>query len=367
MNAAQPLARPCVLRSALAILGALLLAAPAGAQASLSSRAAISPHGTTGPVHAYAITPLGGEATAINAAGQVLVNQGTLAYLFTPSQPNGTQGQLVPLGTLGGTVSIGKGLNAAGHGTGFSTLAGGEYRAFLSGEGPLQGIGTLSGDFSSGTAINDAGQIVGFSYGADSEEHGFLWTPFVRGGSTGTMLDLGTLGGDYSEALAVNAAGDVAGYAYTPAGAFHAFVWHAAHMTDLGTLGGSYSKAFALDDHGRVVGQAYLPGNGKAHACLWANGQPAVDLGNLGGSYSAALALDVDGQHIVGEATVPGGAFLQYHAFLYAGGEMLDLNLLLQGAGGWLLQSAHAVNSAGQIVGAGLLDGLPAGFLLTPL
>jgi probable HAF family extracellular repeat protein len=263
------------------LLALLVVAGGAAAQSSVSSRVAKSPHTAAGPVHAYAITPLGGEATAINDAGQVMVNTGTLAALFTPSQPNGTEGELVPLGTLGGTVSIGKGLNASGHGTGFSTLAGGAYRAFLSGDGPLQSLGTLSGDFSSGTGINDVGQIVGFAYGSESEEHGFLWTPFVRGGSTGSMLDLGTLGGEYSEALAVNQAGDVAGFAYTPAGAFHAFRWHAGHMADLGTLGGSYSKAFALDDQGRIVGQAYLPGNTKAHACLWANGQPAVDLGNL--------------------------------------------------------------------------------------
>ncbi|HEX5008762.1 MAG TPA: hypothetical protein VFY71_00070 [Planctomycetota bacterium] len=112
---------------------------------------------------------------------------------------------------------------------------------------------------------------------------------------------------------------------------------------------------------------AYLSGNTKAHACLWANGQPAVDLGTLGGAYSTALGLDPEGQHVVGEASVPGGAFLQDHAFLHAGGEMLDLNLLVQGAGGWVLQSAKAVNPAGQIVGAGTLDGHPAGFLLTPL
>src|SRR5262245_40086474 len=206
MQRAHPLG---VSRILLALLAA---AAGAAAQSSLSAQAERSPHKPDGPQHLYAITPLGSEATAINASGQVLVNQGTLAYLFTPSEPNGTQGQLVPLGTLGGTVCIGKGLNADGHGTGFSTLASGAYRAFLSGDGPLQSLGTLSGDFSSGTGINDAGQVVGFAYGEGSEEHGFLWTPFVRGGSTGSMLDLGTLGGEYSEALAVNAAGAVAGY-----------------------------------------------------------------------------------------------------------------------------------------------------------
>src|SRR5262245_16463886 len=230
----------------------LLLAATgvAAAQSSVSSQAERDPHTAAAPPHLYAITPLGGEATAINATGQVLVNQGTLAYLFTPSEANGTQGELVPLGTLGGSVCIGKGLNGIGHATGFSTLSSGAYRAFLSGDGPLLSIGTLTGDFSSGTGINGTGQIVGFSYGSGSDEHGFLWTPFVRNGSTGTMLDLGTLGGEYSEALAVNDAGDVAGFAYTPAGAFHAFLWHANHMADLGTLGGSYSKAFALDDQG---------------------------------------------------------------------------------------------------------------------
>ena len=54
----------------------------------------------------YAITPLGTDAFAVNAGGAVAVTQGTQAYLFTPSTPNAPDGTLVPLGTLGGCVSV---------------------------------------------------------------------------------------------------------------------------------------------------------------------------------------------------------------------------------------------------------------------
>jgi probable HAF family extracellular repeat protein len=319
------------------------------------------------PALRYVITELGTDATAIDASGRVAVNQGTHAFLFTPSVPNGTQGQLAPLGTLGGSVSIAKGLNDLGQVTGYSTLANGSYRAFLFDGRTLVSLGTLSADYSSGSGINATGQVVGSSYGASLDEHGFLWTPDTANGATGSMIDLGTLGGEYSEAFAVNVHGEVVGLAYTPQGAFHAFVRHDAALVDLGTLGGSYSKAEAINDDGLIVGQAYLAGNTSAHACLWDAG-PAQDLGSLGGSYSEALAIDPAGETVVGTATVPGGQFLDYHAFVWnaATDTMRDLNDALPPGSDWSLQEAKGVNARGQIVGRGTLHGQARGFLLTP-
>jgi hypothetical protein len=47
---------------------------------------------------------------------------------------------------------------------------------------------------------------------------------------------------------------------------------------------------------------------------------------------------------------------------------MFDLNELAQAArSGWVLQSARAINAAGQIVGFGVHEGRTAAFLLTPV
>src|SRR6516162_6587597 len=50
-------------------------------------------------------------------------------------------------------------------------------------------------------------------------------------------------------------------------------------MTDLGTLGGSRSFAFGINDQGQVVGYSYLP-DGTYHAFLWQGGV-LTDLNSL--------------------------------------------------------------------------------------
>ena len=45
---------------------------------------------------------------------------------------------------------------------------------------------------------------------------------------------------------------------------------------------------------------------------------------------------------------------------------MQDLNALIPANSGWVLQSANAINSAGQITGDGLYKGQDQAFLLTP-
>lgn len=313
----------------------------------------------------YLVTPLGTEVAAVDAQGRAAVNQGTHAHLFVPVMPNSPTGSLVPLGTLGGSVSIGRGINDLGRVVGYSTLASGSYRAFLWDGAAMVDLGTLGVDYSSASGIDAAGHVVGSAYNASNDEHAFLWTPQQENGTSGDMIDLGTLRGEYSASLAVDG-GDVVGYAYTSSGAFHAFRWQAGRMTDLGTLGGSYSRANAIDGQGRIAGESYLSGDAQAHACLWIGGA-GQDLGNLGGNYSEALAISPDGSRIVGRATVPSGTgFLDYHAFLHADGAMVDLNELLAPGSGWVLERATGVNDRGQIVGSGTLGGQQRGFLLTP-
>ena len=75
-----------------------------------------------------------------------------------------------------------------------------------------------------------------------------------------------------------------------------------------------------------------------------------------------ANGINAYGQVVGSSATSSTG----YHAFLYDGGPMVDLNSLLPPASGWELTGAQGINDAGQIVGAGIHDGQTHAFLLPP-
>ena len=107
-------------------------------------------------------------------------------------------------------------------------------------------LGTLGGTFSAARGINAAGQVVGNARtGGNVALRAFLW-------QSGSMQDLGTLGGTHSYATGINAAGQVVGDSNTSANAAsRAFLWQAGGMQNLGTLGGTLS--FALGDRKSVV------------------------------------------------------------------------------------------------------------------
>jgi probable HAF family extracellular repeat protein len=92
------------------------------------------------------------------------------------------------------------------------------------------------------------------------------------------------------------------------------------------------------------------------------------DLGALGGTFSFASDINSSGQ-VVGGAQTSSGAF---HAFVYSGGQMQDLNDLIPTDSGMELTSANAINTSGQIVGEGRLRGVDGSvgngfiFLATP-
>ena len=75
---------------------------------------------------------------------------------------------MVPLGTLGGVLEQGYGINNLGHVVGNSTTAeaGGNHvvHAFFYDETGMHDIGHLGGGVSYALAINDADQVVGYSY-----------------------------------------------------------------------------------------------------------------------------------------------------------------------------------------------------------
>jgi probable HAF family extracellular repeat protein len=126
----------------------------------------------------------------------------------------GPRYNVIDLGALGGTQSLGLALNAAGQVTGVAlpgeAPSSSSYHAFLYSDGVMTDLGTLGGDISYGVAINAAGQVTGRAYTAGNTVfHAFLY-------SDGVMTDLGTLGGSFSEGVAINAAGHAGGRPFSP-------------------------------------------------------------------------------------------------------------------------------------------------------
>jgi probable HAF family extracellular repeat protein len=166
-------------------------------------------------------------------------------------------------------------------------------------------------------------------------------------------------GGDYIQVSGINSNGDFVG---TPFQSFQAVLFDGTPH-DLGVLpGASGSSAAAINASGEVAGSsgrdAFLY-DGTMH-----------DLGTIPGR-NESIARDInDAGAVVGYAFPnPSSNYSPSQAaFLWTSGSgMVDLNSLINPAGGWLLTEADAINNAGQIAGLGLFGGKRHAFLLTPV
>jgi len=175
--------------------------------------------------------------------------------------------------------------------------------------------------------INDSGQAVGSSGvcadtsippTAPNGTHALLWQP------DGSITDLGNLGGDTANvATGINGAGDVVGNSLSTDGTIHPFLWKpSTGMQDLGAYPGAVATVapccHTLNDKGEVVG-FYVDSNFNISAFHWQRKS------------------------------------------------MVDLNTLLPAGSPWYLLQALSINSAGQITGAGLVNGEVHAFLATPI
>ena len=338
-----------VLPFCVSVLFAISLSALCSAQASYT----VTDLGTlnsNGYSWAHAVN-LNGEVTGIAGVSKVNSSQ---AFLYSG-------GKMTGLGTLGGTSGVGNGINASGQIAGYSQNASRLYRAFLVSDGKMTDIGDLGGGSAVAYAINDVGQVVGSAVTSDGSNHPFLY-------SDGKMIDLGTLGSPtgndwWNSAQGVNNSGQVTGTSYDAQGNFFGFVWSNGKMKKMGTLGGSWSQAYAINNKGQVTGLAYTK-NGSGHAFL-ANCATCKlqDLGTIAGSTSTVWGFGInDSGVVVGQTTFAD----TYHAFVYSGGKMHDLNKLIPAGSGWVLIEADGINASGQIVGLGMHKGQERAFLLTP-
>lgn len=240
-------------------------------------------------------------------------------------------------------------------------FSGGTQAAFWN-NSVITNLGSLGGAtatylaYSFAYGINNGGQVVGYSQMIPngSGNHATLW-------SGGVMTDLGTLiTGGTSQARAINDSGQIVGWANTaPPGYNHAVLWSNGVMTDLGTLGG-HSYAYAINNNGQIVGNSSSP----YHATLWSNGV-ITDLGTVaGGNWSEAYAINNSGQ-VVGYSQTSTGQ----RATLWSNGSAVDLNTLVTLGNGVILNEAHGINDAGQIVanGRNASGTIQSAYLLSPI
>jgi probable HAF family extracellular repeat protein len=244
------------------------------------------------------------------------------------------------IGSLGGTVTIGQGINNQGQVVGLSALADGNARAFVWTNGVmtlLPGLSPGGDNGDAGNDINDAGVIVGSAGGSgNSVSHLVIW----RGG---TMMDIGATDALSFQALAhINSLEHVAYINPSPrimipppppptvafwnrqkivtistdespdvsinnndtisftrrvalSGApanYHASIWRAGVISNLPDEG--MSRALDINDKGDVVGSSTF-GDGNESATLWSGGT-RMRLPTLSGfGSSRAYAVTNDG------------------------------------------------------------------------
>lgn len=315
------------------------------------------------------ITPpegLGGPTpTGFNAAGQIT----GFIFGFVPS-PEATafvysEGQFHNLGTLGGSGSEGRSINAHGHVVGASRRPADDYyNAFVHDGRTMRSITPLVGLESTATGINDNGQVVGYEFTLNDPSAPYM--AFFHHNGTTRLLGAG-------QAHAINAAGQVTGMRSTaPAGepwdwnALEAFLYSDGQMTGLGSLGGSFSEGLALNVHGHVVGHASLdPADAqRRHAFLYRDGQ-MIDLGTLYGGDSSAFGINANGD-VVGRSS---GITEWMVPFLYTDGQMHNLNSLLEPGTDPSIRlfDPVAIDDQGRILLGGEYGGQASVLVLTPV
>jgi probable HAF family extracellular repeat protein len=261
------------------------------------------------------------------------------------------QSGLHDLGTLGGIYSYGFSINDSGEITGWSQTSDQVHaHAYLYSGGVMHDIGTMGGGPSSNAyGINDAGTIVGGAVATDGHYHAFAY-------ANGRMTDIGSVFGGDTFAQSINSAADITGYGGPDEGE-KGFLFHGSRMTTF-QVNGFRTLPQAINDAGVVAGWAE---NGSSfYAFTWKDGTINI-LPSLTGKGDFAHSINSAGD-VVGEGLLRNGGG---DAILYHDGTTVDLNRFLPAGSGWTLDGALSINDTGQIVGVGEYEGHNHGFLLT--
>jgi probable HAF family extracellular repeat protein len=185
-------------------------------------------------------------AKDINDSGQITGSSATAtgesrAFIYR-------SGTMTSLGNLG-SASVGNGINNAGLITGEANDLNGSYiGAFLYDQQlspPQVDIGTVGGIVTQGRSINAAGDIAGWAVNAQFRGTSFLY-------QNGVLTDLGLTIGFPSQAMALNDLGQVVG-SRTEGG----YVYSAGTVTTLPSLQGNGSSPTSINNGGQIVGASW--------------------------------------------------------------------------------------------------------------
>jgi len=283
------------------------------------------------------------------------------------------------LGTLGGTSSYGTAINDAGHAVGYSTLAGGQTRAFIwTPGGGMQNLGALGSGDSQALDINNNDNVVGVT-----SNQAFRWT------SPGGMILLDSANNGKASGLNNS---DAAIGERNLTSVDRTIKWDGSNTLS-SPFPLSNSRGAALNDLGQLVVQSgsagaynngvnstltplpliptdlnnsrFITGStGEIASVLDFDSNVFTSLGKLSptDSFSNALGINAAGT-IVGVSQGSGG-FVADATYT----SIISLTSLLDtGFAGWTILSADDVNSAGQIIGVGQFNGVTHAVILTPV
>ena len=356
---------------------ALLLAVPLNAQTPRYTIAALD--------------PLPGEtisqALALNDNGVVV------GWSGSPAKPNWAtvwkQGvPTLPKNTQYYTVA--EGVNAAGVVVGSPSIMTGMHNgSILTGASALsiwQDATVYIPAVSNAHAINDAGQVAGdfsdqaaFWYGGPRNRSLFQWHALNNYPeyAKSAVPHLNAM----STAYAVSSTGQAAGILWSShsfsesADNRRAFRTENGKIVLLETPKGGTSAAFAITDDGAAAGMV-RSADSIAQAAVWPAYGPVQRLPPLPGLPNAVVYGVSNAGVLVGTASllpsnIPVPLFAELgprtdRAVLWQRGVPVELTACLPPASGWVLLSARATNSKGQIVGFGLQGGQMRAFLLSP-
>ena len=221
---------------------------------------------------------------------------------------------------------------------------------------------------SSVVGIDNAGDVaVNFSYGSD-------WhvTPVVFK-ANGSIVNLNSVITNCNNSIS-----SVSGGGYLTVFdrcAMNAYVYNitTGQVVSTSIISGAGSgEADGVSDNGFVTGTFNF---GSAYQAILYNGTSTTNLGSLvANAGTTGRGVNTSGT-VVGEAQMIPYSGTLYHAFVYSGGVMSDLNNLLTGSldsilggSGWYLSSAQAISNTGVILAKAIQSGsgLSQALLLSP-
>ena len=273
----------------------------------------------------FSVSPASGKysrALALNDAGRYAVNSAGPEIPYQAASINGGP-MSEPVGSLGGYITQIRALNNLGEAVGTSTTAAGDYHSFLYSDGRMRDLTARYG-LHDVRDINDRGDIAGRT--ADFR------AAVLRDG----VID--DFGPDNSAPGDMNARGELLVEYFAGGLAYRTAVYRDGALTDLPMSGGLQFFGQAINDAGWVTGH-FTNADGGIDAFLW-DGQTYR---NLTPWAANSFGYDINklGQ-VVGVA--------DNRAFLYADGELIDLNTRIDPNADLLLISANEINDRGQIL-----------------